>query len=165
MRPEHAKRFAEAKINPAFYSSMSVDNEGPASETDIELITRALNMWANWIETGDVNISANDAQAMRKSVRPLGEDGMKLVLRLRQLADDTTNYEQFKRGLMNAPMTYCPALLKTMVETCFAKQAFRTGNIHRFVKGIEDQCELNLRTTPEPPKPDTASPTSRTTRR
>jgi hypothetical protein len=153
-KPELVRRYAETPLNQSLYGKVVLsgsNDDGPAADTDVELIARALDMWANWIETGDVSLSGNDANAMRKKVRAVGKDGMKLVLRLRQLAEDTSNYEQFKRGLTNAPMSFCPALLKAMVETCYAKHAFRPGQIHHFVKQIEDQCELNSRTTPEPP--------------
>lgn len=165
MKPEHVKRFAETEVNPAYYGHGTIEGPAETDLTDVEMIAQALNMWANWIESGDVNLSAKDAHDMGKKVRALGPEGMERVLRLRRLAEDQSNYESFKRGLTSAPMTYCPALLKAMVETCFAKRAFRPGHIHRFVKQVEDECELNLRTSQEHQKPDTASPTSRTTER
>lgn len=55
-------------------------------ETDEHLVRNALQMWANYIETGNVNLSAKDAQAARKPFRALGVDQMKLVIRLRELA-------------------------------------------------------------------------------
>ena len=54
------------------------------------MLTIAFNMRANYIETGDVNLSRNDAIAMRKTdiIKPLTADQLLLVIRLRQLARD-----------------------------------------------------------------------------
>lgn len=54
--------------------------------SDNELKENALNMWANYVETGNPILSATDMQAQRKQPRTLSEDGMRLVLRLRALA-------------------------------------------------------------------------------
>lgn len=54
--------------------------------SDRELKENALNLWANYVETGNPILSATDMQNQRKPVRALGEDGMRLVLRLRALA-------------------------------------------------------------------------------
>jgi hypothetical protein len=55
---------------------------------DNELISRALNYWANWIETGDVTLSSSDAIDcdMHKIIKPLSLDQQKLVVRLKELA-------------------------------------------------------------------------------
>jgi len=52
------------------------------------LISTALNMWANWIETEDVTLSAQDAINMKKNniIQPLTLDQQELVVRLRRLA-------------------------------------------------------------------------------
>jgi hypothetical protein len=57
---------------------------------DNELKYMALNMYANWIETHDVIISARDAVASgeQKKVRALDVNQMKMVIRLRELADE-----------------------------------------------------------------------------
>jgi hypothetical protein len=46
-----------------------------------------LQMWANWIETGDVILSATDAENMGKKVLALKVEQMKTVIELRELAD------------------------------------------------------------------------------
>lgn len=54
--------------------------------TDNELIAQALTMWANYIETRDVNLCAQDLQNMKKPVKALDEGQMESVLRLRKLS-------------------------------------------------------------------------------
>jgi hypothetical protein len=54
--------------------------------TDQELIARALNLWGNWIETGNIILSAEDAQQRKLKFNALSVDQMKLVVRLRELA-------------------------------------------------------------------------------
>ncbi|WP_274643978.1 hypothetical protein [Pseudomonas serbica] len=54
--------------------------------TDNELIAQALSMWANYIETRDVNLCAQDLQNMKKPVKALDEAQMESVLRLRKLS-------------------------------------------------------------------------------
>jgi hypothetical protein len=65
-------------------------------EKDNEIIYQALIMWANHIETGNVNLSAKDAQDIpnvdfcgnkKKSIiKALDLNQMKLVIRIRELA-------------------------------------------------------------------------------
>jgi len=70
--------------------------------TDGELIYRALNMWMNYIETGNVVMSAKDLQAATKGdhnllnhyfydrrarLKVLDHHQMEMILRLKQLAD------------------------------------------------------------------------------
>lgn len=57
-------------------------------ENDNHLIIRALNMWANYIETGEVCCSASDAVKMgqHEKVNALTSDQMKLILKLRKLS-------------------------------------------------------------------------------
>ena len=50
-------------------------------------ISWALSMWANYIETGDVVLSAKDAENMGKKVNALGVEQMKKVVELRELVD------------------------------------------------------------------------------
>ena len=59
-------------------------------ETDRELIFRALNYWANHIETGKISMSANDAYNYERGelCKRLDYNQMVLVERLRNLADD-----------------------------------------------------------------------------
>lgn len=56
-------------------------------ETDDELIKRALGHWANHIETGNVVLSAQDAARTGERHEALSLDQMKLVIRLRELAE------------------------------------------------------------------------------
>jgi hypothetical protein len=46
-------------------------------------------------------------------------------------------YNELKEALRDAPMTWCPALLQTLVETAIAKGCFVPGGATRFVDGIE----------------------------
>lgn len=56
-------------------------------QTDGELISDALNMRANIIETGDPVLSAVDAEASKKPFKALNLGQMKMVIRLRELAE------------------------------------------------------------------------------
>lgn len=75
---------------------------------DKDIIYQALNMWANYIETGDVALSATDAHRVYESelatykksnsfsppksrVRPLTHEQMSLIVRIRDLATDVLN--------------------------------------------------------------------------
>lgn len=55
--------------------------------SDNALIALALNNHANYIETGDISLSAIDAESMKKPFKALSRDQMKLVIRLRDLSD------------------------------------------------------------------------------
>ena len=57
-------------------------------EKDNQIISYALNMWANYIETGDVTISASDAIHFKQNekVQSLTIDQQKFCIRLRDLA-------------------------------------------------------------------------------
>jgi len=55
-------------------------------DSDQEIISHALNMWANHIETGDVCLSMTDAQNMKIPFKALTFDQMKFVVRLRELS-------------------------------------------------------------------------------
>lgn len=50
-------------------------------------IFRALHLWSNYIETKDVNFSAEVARDFGKEIRELDADQIKLVEELRELAD------------------------------------------------------------------------------
>lgn len=54
--------------------------------TDEELVAHALDMWANYIETSNIGLSANDAAEQKAKFNALSLDQMKLVIRLRELA-------------------------------------------------------------------------------
>ena len=62
-------------------------------EKDYEIKSYALNMWANWIETYDVTISAEDAHRMNKksSLQYLTIEQQKFVIRLRELSQKILN--------------------------------------------------------------------------
>lgn len=57
-----------------------------ADESDSTLIQQALSMWANHIETGDLALSAIDAEAAKKPFKAMSLPQMKLIVRLRELA-------------------------------------------------------------------------------
>lgn len=57
-----------------------------ALSTPERLIYQALTVWANWIETGEVYLSATDAANCGKPCKPLSADQHALVARLRDLA-------------------------------------------------------------------------------
>lgn len=54
-------------------------------ERDSHVRSRALTMWANYIETGDVTLSRHDARGDGRP-RVLTDDQQRFVLRLRDLA-------------------------------------------------------------------------------
>lgn len=56
-------------------------------ETDAQLIAFALNMYANWIETGNSFMSANNAIKRHELPKALNDDQRALVVRLRCLAN------------------------------------------------------------------------------
>ncbi len=53
-----------------------------------ELMAYTLNCFANHIETGNIEMSAIEAQNMRKPFKALNQLQMKLVVRLRDLAEE-----------------------------------------------------------------------------
>ena len=60
-------------------------------EKDEVIIAHALNMWANYVETGSTLRSAIDTARINDGVdiaRPLDLQQMKLVIRLRELAHE-----------------------------------------------------------------------------
>jgi hypothetical protein len=59
---------------------------GRTGEKDSQLEFFALSNWANYIETGDVAMSAQDAQNCKRPFNALSQDQMTFVLRLRGLA-------------------------------------------------------------------------------
>jgi hypothetical protein len=58
-------------------------------KTNKEIFYQALNMWANYIETGDVCLSSRDAiqQERRKLIQSLDVDQQEFVVKLRRLSD------------------------------------------------------------------------------
>ncbi len=71
---------------------------------DHELKYRALSMWANWIETGNVVLSAGDVAQIvpserrqhRAELKVLSPDQVQFVARLRALANEELNYSHVK---------------------------------------------------------------------
>jgi len=57
-------------------------------EQESHLIFQALSMWANYIETSDVNKSKTDALNVKNKPNDLTESQIQLVDRLRNLAND-----------------------------------------------------------------------------
>lgn len=57
-------------------------------EEDSHIISHALAMWANYIETGNPVLSSDDQKAMgnEKQAKSLSEEQHQMVVRLRQLA-------------------------------------------------------------------------------
>lgn len=55
-------------------------------ETDEQKIRFALDLWANYIETGHVTLCAKDAERLGDKVKALDLGQMKVVVRLRELA-------------------------------------------------------------------------------
>ena len=55
---------------------------------DTDVVSHALNLWANWIETEDVTMSGEDAVSagMKDKVNVLSTEQMRFVVRLRDLA-------------------------------------------------------------------------------
>ena len=62
-------------------------------EKDSNLIFYALNMWANYIETGNVALSKQDAINCKYSevIKKLSPSQMELTLRLRKLSEECFN--------------------------------------------------------------------------
>ena len=60
---------------------------GQLDERDEVLVRNALQMWANYIESGNVTLSAKDAKEAGKPFRALDSYQMRMVIRLRELAD------------------------------------------------------------------------------
>jgi len=54
-------------------------------------------------------------------------------------------FNELKKELEQAPMTWCPALIKALVEAAIAKGCFRPGGAARFVKHIEEDAPVPVR--------------------
>jgi hypothetical protein len=57
-------------------------------EKENYMISYALNLWANYIETGDVTMSAQTAQKIKEPFNALTEDQMEFILRLRKTSTE-----------------------------------------------------------------------------
>ena len=75
---------------------------------DKHLIFYALNMWANYIETGDVNMAAQNAvkQGEKDRVRALSLDQMKFIIRLRELGIKQLSGDQ--QMVSRIPIAHAP---------------------------------------------------------
>lgn len=73
-------------ISQSQWSGKFVESVGMKMRTDAELISFALGMWANFIETGDNMTNAQDAANMKRPVKPTSDEQKELILRLRNLA-------------------------------------------------------------------------------
>ncbi len=53
-------------------------------------------------------------------------------------------YSELEKALQEAPMSWCPALIQTLIETAIAKGCFVPGGATRFVNGIENKQPTSL---------------------
>jgi len=62
-------------------------------ESDHHIICQSLNMWANYIETGDVNMSQYDALNCNKpnTIQKLSQSQITFIEKIRALAADSFN--------------------------------------------------------------------------
>jgi hypothetical protein len=60
-------------------------------DNERNLISQALSMWANWIETGDISLSAIDASNMKKPFNALDSYQYEIIVRLRALSANILN--------------------------------------------------------------------------
>jgi len=65
------------------------------SANEREIIVVALQMRTNFIETGSVVLSAEDAVAQKKPVKALSTDQMRLIVRSRELVEKLLKVEGF----------------------------------------------------------------------
>lgn len=54
----------------------------------VSLVRNALQYWANYIETGDMTLSAIDMSRMGGNINPLNLDQMKQIIAMRELAEE-----------------------------------------------------------------------------
>lgn len=54
---------------------------------DLQKITQALRYWANFIETGEMNLTSGDLQNLKRPAKHLTDDQMRGILELRDLAN------------------------------------------------------------------------------
>lgn len=60
---------------------------------EVTICAMAVEMWANWIQSGDPVLSSGDLERMgrHKQIKALSEDQMRFVLRLKDLARNLRN--------------------------------------------------------------------------
>ncbi len=56
--------------------------------TNSEIIQFALGLWTNYIETGNISLSAQDAQDQGSKFNALSIEQMKLIVRIKTLQED-----------------------------------------------------------------------------
>lgn len=103
-------------------------------QSDLQIQARAVGMWANYIETGDVSISATDARNAKLPFKALNEDQMRLVLRFRDLSislrQQESNLLGAKLGLSApAPAAQVSAFQLVWVDDQQAVQSLKVGAI------------------------------------
>lgn len=67
--------------------------------SDAQIAAYALNLWANYIETGDLSMSAKDAQSAGKPFNALSLEQMQAVVRIRQLSAKMGNAQKPKHWI------------------------------------------------------------------
>lgn len=69
------------------------------SKNDYEVIATALNMWANHIETSDVNLSVQDAHncGQKDIINPLTETQQEFIRRLKKLSNRSLEISSQKK--------------------------------------------------------------------
>lgn len=103
--------------------------------TDLQIQATAVGMWANYIETGDVSISARDAQNAKLPFKALNEEQMRMVLRFRDLSSSLLRQSSqqslgAKMGLSApAPADQEPAFRLVWVDDPHAVQVLKVGEI------------------------------------
>jgi hypothetical protein len=103
-------------------------------QSDLQIQARAVGMWANYIETGDVSISASDAQNAKLPFKALSEEQMRMVLRFRDLSisllQQDSNLLGAKLGLSApAPAAQEPAFRLVWGDDPQAVQTLKVGAI------------------------------------
>jgi hypothetical protein len=104
---------------------------GKTVEKNSQLEYYALSNWANYIETGDVAMSAQDAQNCKRAFNALGHDQMTFVLRLRNLAAVhlTGKAPQLLAALPQASLADEADLRKGWVGDQHGVQTYKVGKI------------------------------------
>lgn len=125
------RSLASAHLAGKEHQSSAIPAMGKAAEKDSQLEFYALSNWANYIETGDVCMSAQDAQNCKRPFKALGMDQMAFVLRLRNLATAhlTGKAPQLPAVLPLASIADETRLRKGWVGDEHGVQAYKVGKI------------------------------------
>ncbi|WP_156675975.1 hypothetical protein [Pseudomonas sp. Leaf58] len=103
--------------------------------TDLQIQAMAVAMWANYIETGDVSISARDAQNAKLSFKALTTEQSRTVLRFRDLSASLLRQDSqlnlgAKAGLSApAPAAQTPSFQLVWSDDPQAVQSLKVGAI------------------------------------